>query len=387
MVKPAERIHPQAFTTGTKSCLYTCALVQSEPMNWKRMLAYVTGSVDQEVLARDEYLVTENRILRNQIQGRIRLTDPERISLALAAKRLGRKALEEVAQIVRPETILGWHRRLIAKKFDGSKNRSGGKGGSTRDPIEELVLQLARENRTWGYRRIVGALSNLGHEVSHQTVANVLKRHDIGPAPERGRTMSWSQFIRSHLEVLAAVDFFTAEVWTAGGLMTCYVLSCMRVASRQECIAGITSSPDQRWMEQMARNLSFADTGFLNGCRYLPHDRDAKFCNAFTGILEAVGIKAVKLPARSPNLNANLERWHRSVKEECLSKLILFGEASLRQVLSQYADHFHGERNHQGKGNVILFPTPADRIGESTGEIQTRERLGGLLKLYYRQAA
>ena len=351
------------------------------------MLAYVTGSVDQELLARDEYLVTENRILRNQIQGRIRLTDPERISLALAAKRLGRKALEEVAQIVRPETILGWHSRLIAKKFDGSKNRSGGKGGSTRDQIEELVLQLARENRTWGYRRIVGALSNLGHEVSHQTVANVLKRHDIGPAPERGRTMSWSQFIRSHLEVLAAVDFFTAEVWTAGGLMTFYVLSCMRVASRQVCIAGITTSPDQRWMEQMARNISFADTGFLNGCRYLLHDRDAKFCDAFTGILEAAGIKAVKLPARSPNLNANLERWHRSVKEECLSKMILFGEASLRKVLSDYVLHFHDERNHQGKGNVILFPRPEDRIGESTGQIRTRERLGGLFKFYYREAA
>jgi len=116
-------------------------------------------------------------------------------------------------------------------------------------------------------------------------------------------------------------------------------------------------------------------------------DRDAKFCNAFTGILEAVRIKAVKLPARSPNLNANLERWHRSVKEECLSKMILFGEASLRHVLSHYVLHFHGERNHQGKGNVILFPRPEDRIGEPTGEIQTRERLGGLLKFYYREAA
>jgi hypothetical protein len=135
-------------------------------MNWKRMLAYITGSVDEELLARNDYLVTENRILRNQIQGRIRLTDPERISLASAAKRLGRKTLEEVAQIVRPETILGWHRRLIAKKFDGSKNRSPGKGGSTSDQIEALVLQLARENRTWGYRRIAGALSNLGHDVS-----------------------------------------------------------------------------------------------------------------------------------------------------------------------------------------------------------------------------
>ena len=147
------------------------------------MLAYVTGSVDEELLARNEYLVTENRILRHQIQGRIRLTDPERISLASAAKRLGRKALEDVAQIVRPETILGWHRRLVAKKFDGSMNRSLGKGSSTSDPIEGLVLQLAKENRTWGYRRIAGALNNLGQEVSHQTVANVLSDTTSRPRP------------------------------------------------------------------------------------------------------------------------------------------------------------------------------------------------------------
>ena len=195
-------------------------LVHLAWMNWKRMLAYVTGSVDEELLGRNEYLATENRILRNQIRGRIRLTDPERISLASAAKRLGRKALEEVVQIVGPETILAWQRRLIAKKFDGSKNRSPGRGGSARDEIEELVLRLAGENPSWGYRRIAGALDNLGHEVSHQTVANLLKRHAIAPAPERRRTMSWGQFIRSHMEVLAAVDFFTAEVWTAGGLMT-----------------------------------------------------------------------------------------------------------------------------------------------------------------------
>ena len=223
--------------------------------------------------------------------------------------------------------------------------------------------------------------------VSHQTVANILKRHGLAPAPEREKKMTWREFIRSHTEVLAAVDFFTAEVWTAGGLMMYYVLTFMRVASRQVCIAGITASPDKGWMEQMARNLSFVDVGFLNGCRYLLHDRDTKFCAAFDGILEAVGIKAVKLPPRSPNLNAHLERWHRSVKEECLSKMVLFGEASLRQVLANYVLHFHGERNHQGKGNLILFPRPADRIGESTGEIQTRERLGGLLRFYYREAA
>ena len=199
--------------------------------------------------------------------------------------------------------------------------------------------------------------------------------------------MSWREFIRSHSEVLAAVDFFTAEVWTAGGLTTYSVLTCMRLASRSVRSAGITTSPDRGWMAQMARNMSLAEVGFLDGCRYLLHDREARFCEAFTEILEAVGIKSVKLPPRRPNLNANLERWHRSVKEECLSKLILFGEASLRQALSHYVSHFHGERNHQGKGNVILFPRSEARIGESSGHVQTRERLGGLLRFYCRDAA
>ncbi len=199
--------------------------------------------------------------------------------------------------------------------------------------------------------------------------------------------MSWREFIRSHLKVLAAVDFFTAEVWIARGLTTYYVLTCMRVATRNVCVVGITTSPDLRWMAQMARNMSLAEMGFLNCCRYLLHDRDAKFCEAFTGILEAVGIKSVKLPPRSPNLNANLQRWHRSIKEECLSNLILPGEASLNHVLSNYVSHFHSERNHQGKGTVILFPKVEDRIGESSGQIQTRERLGSLLKFYHRDAA
>jgi putative transposase len=351
------------------------------------MLAYITGSVDQQLLMRNEYLATENRILRNQIKGRVRLSNPERISLAELGQRLGRKALEEVAQIVRPETILGWHRKLVARKFDGSKSRSPAGRTTTGQSIEDLVLQLARENRIWGYRRIVGALSNLGHEISHQTVANILKRHGLSPAPDREKKTTWRDFIRSHTEVLAAVDFFTAEVWTAGGLMTYYVLTFMRVASRKVCIAGITTTPDSRWMAQMARNVTQADIGFLHGCRYLLHDRDAKFCAAFDAVLESVGIKAIVLPPRSPNLNAHCERWIRSVKTEMISKMILFGEGSLRYCLENYLSHYHTERNHQGRGNVILFPAPADRIGESSGQIHTRERLGGLLKFYHREAA
>ena len=354
------------------------------PMIWKRLLAHITGSVDQDLLLRNEYLATENYILKSHLKGRLGLTDPERVSLAEIGKRLGRKALGEVAQLVRPETILRWHRMLIARKFDGSKKRSS--VSHSRRRIDELVIRFARENQGWGYRRIVGALSNLGYKISHQTVANILRRHGLSPAPERQTKTTWRDFIRTHMEVLAAVDFFTAEIWTAGGLMTYYVLTFMRVATRQVCIAGITTSPDRAWMEQMARNLTMADTGFLGGCRYVLHDRDGKFCAAFDGILESVGIKAVTLPPRSPNLNAHCERWIRSVKTEVLSKMILFGEGSLRHCLENYLSHRHAERNHQGKENLLLFPAPADRLGESTGAIFTRERLGGLLKFYHRQA-
>ena len=140
-------------------------------------------------------------------------------------------------------------------------------------------------------------------------------------------------------------------------------------------------------MKQMVRNLTMVGDGFLNGCRHLLHDRDSKFSAAFCAILRSAGAEPLALPPRSPNLNAHLERWNRSVKEECLSKLILFGEASLRHALPNYVRHDHDERNHQGKDNVILFPAAADRIGSSSGKIQTRERLGGRLKFYHREAA
>ena len=254
------------------------------------MLVYVSGSVGEELLLQNEYLAAENRILKNQIKGRLQLTDAERINLAEIGRRLGRKALAEVARIVRPETILGWHRKLIAMKFYGSKNRSAVGRAPTASVVEELVVQFARENRSWGYRRIVGAISNLGHEVSHQTVANILKRHDLAPAPERGKRMLWKEFIRSHQETSASVDFFTTEVWTAAGLMTYYVLVFMRIAPRQINIAGITLAPEGERMKQMARNVTQTGDGFLNGCRYLLHDRDTKFSAAFCEIPRSAGI-------------------------------------------------------------------------------------------------
>src|SRR6266581_237148 len=188
------------------------------------LLAYITGTVDEELLLRNAYLVTEHRILRNQITGRVRLTDGERKTLATIGQQLGKQALKEVATIVKPDTILGWHRRLVAQKCDGSQQRQSPGRPTIDQELEALIVRIARENRSWGYDRIVGALANLGLTVSHQTVGNVLKRHGIPPAPERKTTTTWKEFIRTHMDVLVATDFFTAEVWTLGGLVP--ITSC-----------------------------------------------------------------------------------------------------------------------------------------------------------------
>jgi putative transposase len=355
-------------------------------MSWKTLLAYITGTVDQELLLRNEYLVTENRILRHQIKGRIRLSDGERKALADIGQKLGKQALQEVATLVKPDTILGWHRTLVAQKFDGSHQRKAPGRPMIDQELEALVIRMAKENRSWGYGRIVGALSNLGYTISDQTVGNILKRHGIAPAPERKTTTTWKEFIRTHMDVLVATDFFTAEVWTLGGLVTYYVLFFIHLGSRKVYIAGVTPHPHEAWMVQVARHVTMEEWGFLAPGQYLIHDRDTKFCAAFQQIIDDAGVERVVLPPRSPNLNAYAERWVRSVKQECLSQLILFGEASLRHALTQYVEHFHHERNHQGKGNVRLFPAVSPDP-EREGPLQCRERLGGLLKYYAREAA
>ncbi len=354
-------------------------------MDWARILAYVTGTVDQELLGRNEYLAAENRIMKAQLNGRLKLSDAERGALGEIAHRLGRKVLADIATIARPDTILGWYRKLVARKFDGSKARQYPGRPRIKREVEELILRMASENRDWGYDRIAGALANLGHEISDQTVGNVLRRHGLPPAPERKRTTTWAAFVRTHLALLAGTDFFTAEVLTLRGLVTYYVLFFIHLESRRVDIAGITVHPNEAWMKQIARNATMDDCGALRDCRYLLHDRDTKFTRSFRAILVSGRVKPLALPARSPNLNAYAERWVRSVKEECLSKVILFGERSLRRALSEYVDHFHAERNHQGKGNVLLFPLATDRQRE--GPVQCRERLGGLLRYYHREAA
>src|SRR5437867_2750723 len=297
-----------------------------EGMDWKHLLASITGTVDQELLLRNEYLVTENRILRNQITGRVRLTDGERKTLAEIGQKLGKQALAEVAKIVTPDTILAWHRKLIAQKFDGSTQRQSPGRPRIDAELEALIVRMAQENRSWGYDRIVGALANLGHTVSDQTIGNILKRHGIPPAPERKTTTTWKEFIRTHMDVLVATDFFTAEVWTLGGLVTYYVLFFIRLGTREVHVAGVTPRPNQAWMRQIARNITMEEWGFLVPGQYLIHNRDGKYCPAFQQLIDAAGITRVPLPPRSPNRNTHAERWVRSVKEECLPRLIRFGE-------------------------------------------------------------
>ena len=334
-------------------------------MDCARILAYVTGTVDQELLARNEYLAAENRILKAMLKGRLTLSDAERVVLGEIGHRLGRKALAEIATVARPDTILAWYRKLVARKFDGSEARRGPGRPRVKREVEQLIVRMAIENRDWGYDRIVGALANLGYEISDQTVGNVLQRHGLPPAPERKHTTTWAAFIRTHLALLAGTDFFTAEVLTLRGLVTYYVLFFIHLESRRVNIAGITVHPDERWMQQMARNATMEGCGALRECRYLLHDRDTKYTQSFRAIIASGQVEPLALPAHSPNLNAYAERWVRSVKEECLSKVILFGERSLRRALSEYVEHYHAERNHQGKDNVLLFPrnTYAHREG------------------------
>ena len=348
-------------------------------------LALVSGKVEQELLLRNEYLAAENEILKSKLAKPPRFNDHERIRLAKIGKKIGIKALKEISCIVKPETILEWFRKLVAKKFDGSRFRKTVGRPRIDHELEAIVLKFVAENPSWGYDRVVVALSNLGFTVSDQTDANVLKRNGIPPVPNRNSDSTWSGFIKSHQGVIAACDFFTTEVVTPFGLITYYVLFFIHIGSKEVYIAGITPHPNENWMKQIARNITMEDWGFLSNCRYLIHDRDTKFCKSFRSIIASMGIKPIRLPPQSPKMNSFAERFVRSVKGECLQNMIFFGEESLKKALTEYINHYHRERNHQGKGNLLLFPD--QRLMDNEAKIKYRERLSGMPKYYYRSVA
>jgi transposase InsO family protein len=295
-------------------------------------------------------------------------------------KNIGRKALTEICGVFSPDTILRWHRALVAKKYDGSKNRKYGRPQISQE-LKNRIIKIAKSNRGWGSIRIQGQLKYLGYKVCPKTIANILKQEGLEPQPSRNRKTTWAEFIKSHWQSLTAIDFFTTEIYTLKGLTRYMVLVVIDYSTRKVEIAGIVEQADGNWMEQIARNLTDPINGFLNNRRYLVHDRDPLYTNAFIEILQSAGIEHIKSMPMAPNFNPFIERFIRCIKAECLDRMLIFGEAHLRYCVEQYVKHYHLERPHQGLDNQIIYPPP-----QGIGRIVCHERLGGLLKFYRRAA-
>ena len=353
---------------------------------WQLLLLILAGWVNRQQQQVIEYLRTENRVLKEKLgKSRILLDDDQRRRLAVKGKVLGCKVLEEIGTLMTPDTILRWHRLLVARKWNYADRREKvGRPAVSRELIA-LVLRMVRDNPSWGYDRVQGALANLGHRIAPSTVANILREHGIEPAPERKRQTTWQTFLKAHWDCLGAIDFTTIEVWTKGGLATFYLLFVMRIASRRVHFAGCTVNPTTSWMRQIGRNLTDPFDGFLLDVRYLLMDRDGKYGSEFRGMLNEAGVNCVKLPPRSPNLTPHIERFMRSIKAECLERMIFFGEPSLRRAVDAFCAHYHRERNHQGLRNQLI--EPGEEVGRREGDVVCRVRLGGLLRYYYRRAA
>jgi putative transposase len=356
------------------------------------LIAMVAHAINDRMVRRVDYLQEEVRVLKKALAaatGKIRVdfTAEQRRRLALKGKQLTAEDRRACCQIVRPETILAWFRRLAADKYDSSTTRKAGRPRKARD-IRQLVLDVARDNPGWGYTKIRDALRGLKIEIGRTTVASILTDAGIEPAPERNRKRTWAHFLRSHWETLYACDFFSVEVLGIFGTVRCMVFFVMQVKTRAVQIAGVRISPDGDWMKQTARNLLDPVDGFLRNASYLVHDRDAVFTEAWTALLKTQGVTCAPIPARSPNCNPHPERFVKTIRSECLEHFVIFGERHLRHLIREFAGHYHTERYHQGLGGQIIMPTPSpSNDNASLGAVGCRSRLGGLLNYYRREAA
>jgi len=347
------------------------------------LLVMLAGWVNRQQQDMIDYLMEENKVLREKLgKNRILLSDDQRRRLAIRGKKLGKRLLGNIGCVFSPDTILSWHRRLVARKYDGSKfRRKPGRPRIARE-TEDMIVKIASENPSWGYYRIEGTMKRLGYDVSRTTIGRVLLRRGFDPDLRVRKRTTWMEFIRCHWDSLAAIDFFSVEIHTWQGLKRYMVLFAVELRSRKVTIAGIVPQANGHWMKQMGRNLSDPIGGFLRGKRFLIHDRDPLFTQEFKQILRAEGIRSLKTPKRSPNLNAYAERFVWSIKYECLNRFIILGERHLRYLIEEYVQHYHFERPHQGLGNSLIEPSA---LGQ--GKIMVQERLGGLLKFYRRGAA
>jgi transposase InsO family protein len=326
-------------------------------------------------------LELENAVLRHQLAvlGRTVKRPPlrrrDRMLLAAAARLLPRGRWSVF--LVSPQTLLRWHRELVARKWRYPRRVPG------RPPLDpalrELVLRLGRENPSWGCVRIQGELRKLGIRVGATTIRSILRRSGFGPAPRRGP--SWSEFLRVQAHGMVACDFFTVETaW----LRTLYVLFFVEHGSRRVHLAGVTANPDGAWMRQQARNLAIEER--LENVRYLLHDRDAKFSGLFDALIRSEGVRVIKTPIRAPRANAIAERWVRTVRSECLDHLLVFGRRHLEQILRSYVAHFNAERPHRSLELAPPAGSPRSR-GSPSADIGRRDVVGGLIHEYYAAAA
>jgi transposase InsO family protein len=343
--------------------------------------AMLCGWLQREQADVIAFLREENRVLKARLEGHcLRLTDDERRRLATLGHRVGRRLLAQVATLVTPDTILRWHRELVAQKWTYGGGRGSRAGLQAR--IRALVVRMATENPTWGYTRIQGALKNLGHQVGRSTIARILKA--AGIPPSRQRPMAWRTFVRAHWPALVAADFFTTEVWTVRGLVTYYTAFVIELHSRRVRVLGSTPHPDEAFVLQTLRGLTGSVDDVLRDGRILICDRDPKWSRRMEDLLATAGVRVFRTPAAAPNCNAHAERFVRSIKEECLNRIVPLGERHLRRLLREFVEHYHGERNHQGLGNELIDRPPIQR---TTGPVRRRQRAGGILGYYYRSAA
>ena len=328
---------------------------------------------DREILLlRQQLLILSRKLSRKPPYGRL-----EKLALLLAGLRLSKRRLAKALLIVQPDTLLRWHRELVRRHWTFRQKRRPGRPPLTEE-VQEWVLRLARENPHWGSKKIQGEMLKLGLRVSRSTVARLLRRQGLRPPQDHRRSPTWSQFLGQYKDFIWACDFFTV---TTARLRTFYVLFFMELGRRRLLLFNVTEHPQAEWVVQQVRNLSVQHDHLP---RFILHDRDGQFSEEFDACAEGSGAKIVKLPARSPNLNAYAERWVRSVREECLDQIIVLGERHLRYVLKQYVEYFMKRRPHQGLKQQVPdqreeFPT--------TGRIRCHQVLGGLINDYYREAA
>jgi putative transposase len=314
-------------------------------------------------------------VLRRQV-ARPCLTWSDRALIVLLASLVPRERWRSF--LVRPETILRWHRSLVKKRWTYPHRRPG--RPALTDEIVGLICRLARENPRWGYLRIVGELKKLGVSVSKTSVATVLRRHGLPPAPRR-HGPTWSQFLSAQAKGIVATDFFHVDSVL---LRRYYVLFVIEVQSRVVHLLGVTANPNGPWVTQVARNFASDLEDVNKRFRFLIRDRDTKFTTNFDEVFASVGIDTIRTPVRSPRANAFAERFVRTAREDCLDHLLVVSRRHLESVLNEYVRHYNQARPHRGL--QLAQPIPQDETPRTDAPIHRRDVLGGVIHEYRRAA-